>query len=39
MEDVADWTYLNAQYFITIGRALLHNLRRNDSFYFLRKCP
>jgi membrane-associated phospholipid phosphatase len=34
--DFADWTYLNAHYFVTLGALLFIYLRRNDSFYFLR---
>jgi hypothetical protein len=34
--DVADWTYLNAHYFVTIGALLFIYVRRNDSFYFVR---
>jgi membrane-associated phospholipid phosphatase len=34
--DVADWTYLNAHYFVTIGALVFIYLRRNDSFYFVR---
>jgi membrane-associated phospholipid phosphatase len=34
--DVADWTYLNAHYFITLGVLIFIYLRRNDSFYFVR---
>ena len=34
--DAADWTYLNAHYFITIGALIFIYLRRNDSFYFVR---
>jgi membrane-associated phospholipid phosphatase len=34
--DFADWTYLNAHYFVTIGALLFIYLRRNDSFYFIR---
>jgi membrane-associated phospholipid phosphatase len=34
--DLADWTYLNAHYFVTIGALVFIYLRRNDSFYFVR---
>jgi len=34
--DVADWTYLNAHYFVTIAALAFIYLRRNDSFYFVR---
>ena len=34
--DIADWTYLNAHYFVTIGALVFIYLRRNDSFYFVR---
>jgi hypothetical protein len=34
--DIADWTYLNAHYFVTLGALLFIYLRRNDSFYFVR---
>jgi membrane-associated phospholipid phosphatase len=34
--DFADWTYLNAHYFVTIGALIFIYLRRNDSFYFVR---
>ena len=34
--DFADWTYLNAHYFVTIGALVFIYLRRNDSFYFVR---
>ncbi|MBV9473506.1 MAG: phosphatase PAP2 family protein [Solirubrobacterales bacterium] len=34
--DFADWTYLNAHYFVTIGALVFIYLRRNDSFYFIR---
>jgi hypothetical protein len=34
--EVADWTYLNAHYFITLGVLVWLYLRRNDSFYFVR---
>ena len=34
--DVADWTYLNAHYFVTIGALIFIYMRRNDSFYFVR---
>jgi membrane-associated phospholipid phosphatase len=34
--DLADWTYLNAHYFVTLGALVFIYLRRNDSFYFVR---
>jgi membrane-associated phospholipid phosphatase len=34
--DIADWTYLNAHYVVTIGALVFIYLRRNDSFYFIR---
>jgi hypothetical protein len=34
--DLADWTYLNAHYVVTIGALGFIYLRRNDSFYFVR---
>ena len=34
--DIADWTYLNAHYFVTFGALVFIYLRRNDSFYFVR---
>jgi hypothetical protein len=34
--DFADWTYINAHYFVTIGALVFIYLRRNDSFYFVR---
>jgi membrane-associated phospholipid phosphatase len=34
--DFADWTYLNAHYFVTIGALLFIYVRRNESFYFVR---
>jgi membrane-associated phospholipid phosphatase len=34
--DAADWTYLNAHYFVTLGALAFIYLRRNDSFYFVR---
>ena len=34
--DVADWTYLNAHYFVTIAALVFIYLLRNDSFYFVR---
>ena len=34
--DIADWTYLNAHYVVTIGALTFIYLRRNDSFYFVR---
>jgi len=34
--DIADWTYLNAHYFVTIGALVFIYFRRNDSFYFVR---
>jgi membrane-associated phospholipid phosphatase len=34
--DIADWTYLNAHYLVTLGVLVFIYLRRNDSFYFVR---
>ena len=34
--DIADWTYLNAHYVVTVGALVFIYLRRNDSFYFVR---
>ena len=34
--DFADWTYLNAQFVVTVAALLFMYLRRNDSFYFVR---
>ncbi|MFZ0090225.1 MAG: phosphatase PAP2 family protein [Solirubrobacteraceae bacterium] len=34
--DIADWSYLNAHYIVTIGALTFIYLRRNDSFYFVR---
>jgi membrane-associated phospholipid phosphatase len=34
--DIADWTYLNAHYAVTLGALVFIYLRRNDSFYFVR---
>ncbi|MBV9819856.1 MAG: phosphatase PAP2 family protein [Solirubrobacterales bacterium] len=34
--DIADWTYLNAHYAVSIGALLFIYMRRNDSFYFVR---
>jgi membrane-associated phospholipid phosphatase len=34
--DVADWSYLNAHYVVTLGALMFIYLRRNDSFYFVR---
>ena len=34
--DIADWTYLNAHYVVTISALTFIYLRRNDSFYFVR---
>ncbi|MGI8506625.1 MAG: phosphatase PAP2 family protein [Solirubrobacteraceae bacterium] len=34
--DLADWTYLNAHYLVTLGALVFIYLRRNDSFYFVR---
>ena len=34
--DIADWTYLNAHYAVTIGALVYIYLRRNDSFYCVR---
>ena len=36
MMDVADWTYLNAQFALTAAVLVFIYLRRNDSFYFVR---
>jgi membrane-associated phospholipid phosphatase len=34
--DIADWTYLNAHYVVTLGALVYIYMRRNDSFYFVR---
>jgi membrane-associated phospholipid phosphatase len=34
--DIADWTYLNAHYVVTVAALMFIYLRRNDSFYFVR---
>jgi membrane-associated phospholipid phosphatase len=34
--DIADWTYLNAHYIVTLATLVFIYLRRNDSFYFVR---
>lgn len=34
--DVADWTYLNAHFFVTVAALTFIYLRRNDCFYFVR---
>jgi membrane-associated phospholipid phosphatase len=34
--DIADWTYLNAHYFVTLAVIVFIYLRRNDRFYFVR---
>jgi hypothetical protein len=34
--DIADWTYLNAHYVVTLGALVFIYTRRNDSFYFVR---
>ncbi|HEX3803788.1 MAG TPA: phosphatase PAP2 family protein [Solirubrobacteraceae bacterium] len=34
--DIADWTYLNAHFALTVGALAFIYLRRNDSFYFVR---
>lgn len=34
--DIADWTYLNAHDFVTLGVLVFIYVRRNDSFYFVR---
>jgi hypothetical protein len=34
--DIADWTYINAHFALTIGALAFIYLRRNDSFYFVR---
>jgi membrane-associated phospholipid phosphatase len=34
--DLADWTYLNAHFAISVGALVFIYLRRNDSFYFVR---
>jgi membrane-associated phospholipid phosphatase len=34
--DLADWTYLNAHFALSVGALAFIYLRRNDSFYFVR---
>jgi hypothetical protein len=34
--DIADWTYINAHFALTVGVLAFIYLRRNDSFYFVR---
>jgi hypothetical protein len=34
--DIADWSYLNAHFFVTLGALIFIYVRRNDSFYFVR---
>lgn len=34
--DVADWSYLNAQFAVSVGALAFIYVRRNDSFYFVR---
>lgn len=34
--DIADWTYINAHFALTLGALVFIYLRRNDSFYFVR---
>jgi len=34
--DLADWTYLNAHFALSVGALTFIYLRRNDSFYFVR---
>jgi hypothetical protein len=34
--DIADWTYLNGHFFVTLGVLTFIYLRRNPSFYFVR---
>jgi hypothetical protein len=34
--DIADWTYINAHFALTVGALAFIYLRRNDSFYFVR---
>jgi hypothetical protein len=34
--DIADWTYLNAHFFLTFAALTFIYVRRNDSFYFVR---
>jgi membrane-associated phospholipid phosphatase len=36
--DIADWTYLNAHFIVTIAALVFIYLRRNDSFYFVRNA-
>ncbi|MDQ6606169.1 MAG: phosphatase PAP2 family protein [Actinomycetota bacterium] len=34
--DIANWTYLNSHYVVTLGALAFIYLRRNDCFYFVR---
>jgi membrane-associated phospholipid phosphatase len=34
--DVADWTYINAHFALTVAALVFIYVRRNDSFYFVR---
>ena len=34
--DIADWTYLNGHFFVTVAVLVFIYLRRNTSFYFVR---
>jgi hypothetical protein len=34
--DIADWTYVNAHFALTLAALVFIYLRRNDSFYFVR---
>ena len=34
--ELADWTYLNAHFALSVGALAFIYLRRNDSFYFVR---
>jgi hypothetical protein len=34
--DIANWTYLNGHFFVTLGALIYIYLRRNGSFYFVR---
>jgi PAP2 superfamily len=34
--DIADWTYLNAHFFVTVAALVFIYVRRNDCFYFVR---
>jgi len=36
--DIADWSYLNAHFFVTLGALTFIYVRRNDSFYFVRNA-